>query len=463
MVQININFYPENLPRSPEVFIVGGTVRDILLGKQPSDYDLVTLGNPETLAGQIAAAYNSRVVRLGKPGTILLRIKTPDKLYDIVPALGGAIESDLHHRDFTITAMAVRLSDGVLVDLFNGLQDINQNCIRMISKDNLILDPIRLLRAYRMGAVLNFAIDSLTRDAVREEAHRIASCAPERIRDEFLKLLSAPSSSDCVNDMSDSGILTSILPEMSLLKECIQNKHHPDDALDHSLKSLSCIEDIFNHPKDFFPGLDEEINPLPTAHHISLMKFAILIHDIGKPHTRSIDEKGGVHFYSHEEKSAQISDIITRRLKFSNDDQRYVHDIIANHMRPLFLFLARQKGRLTLKSVNRFFLKTDGRVVDILVHAMADMKAKDAHADINDFMEFSNLMLTSYHREFKPLSILPPLINGNNLIKEFGLFPSPLMGRILNHIKEKRLQRLIYTREEALNEVKKFLNANHRS
>jgi poly(A) polymerase len=317
------------------------------------------------------------------------------------------------------------------------------------------------MRAYRMGAVLNFSIDSQTRDAIKAEAHRICSSAPERIRDEMIKLLKSPTSSLYVTDMSRSGIVTFVLPEMASLKKCLQNKHHPDNAFLHSLKALSCLENILNHLPDFFPEFDENIFLMPASPDTPLLKFAILIHDIGKPLTRSVDEKGNVHFYCHEEKSAQLSDIITKRLRFSNDDQRYIHDIIANHMKPLLLFLSHRKNRLTSKAINRFFLRSNNRVIDILIHAMADMKAKGAHPDTDDFMNFSNLMTTLYHRQFKPLSLLPPLINGDDLIKEFGLFPSPLFGKILNHLKEQRLQHLIQNRDEALNAVRNFLNSNH--
>jgi poly(A) polymerase len=453
MTQININFLPSGFPHSPEVYLVGGTVRDILLGKKPLDYDCVTTGDPATFAGQIAAIFNSRVIRLGKPGMILYRVKSPENFYDIVPAFDGAIDSDLRQRDFTINAMALRSSDGALVDLFNGRGDLHQKIIRMVSRNNLISDPIRLLRAYRMGAALNFSIETVTRDSIREESHRINSSAPERIREELIKLFSGPSSSAYVKDMASSGILTAILPEMTLLKECLQNNHHLDAVFEHSLNSLSCLEEIFNHPAEFFP----DIKFMPASRNITLLKFAVLIHDLGKPHTRSIDENGIVHFYSHEKKSAQLSDVITKRLRFSNKDQRYVHDIIANHMKPLFLFLAHRNGRLTPKAISRFFIKSNGYVMDILIHAMADMKAKGAHPDTAEFIKFSQTLMTSYHHQFRPLILEPPLIKGDDLITEFGISPSPLFGKILNHVEEQRLQHLIHSREEALIVAKNFL------
>jgi poly(A) polymerase len=463
MTQININFLPPVLPRSSELFIVGGTVRDIVLGKKPSDYDIVTLGDPERLARQIAAASGSRAVQLGKPGMILMRVNTKDAVYDIVPAYSGAIESDLKHRDFTINAMAVRLSDGLLVDLFGGLRDINDKCIKMVSLENMISDPVRLLRAYRMGAVLNFTIDLHTRHAVTAEAQRIRSTAQERIRDELVKLLTAPGSCKYIEDMADAGILIAILPEMTSLQECLQNQHHPDDAFVHSLKTVSCLEDILNHPQTYF--LDDHISGLhlPLPRHIPMLKFAALLHDIGKPQTRSIDEAGGVHFYNHEQYSARLAHIITQRLRFSNIDRHYITDIIANHMKPLFLFLAHCKNRLSIKAIHRFFLKCGGCVTDLLIHSMADMKAKGAHPAMQEFIEFSNRMMALYINQFKPLSIQKPVINGDDLIIEFGLTPSPLFKKILNHVTEQRLQNLIYNREQALLVVKKFLNSVHES
>ncbi|MCU0597917.1 MAG: HD domain-containing protein [Desulfobacterales bacterium] len=463
MTQININFLPTELPRSAEVYIVGGTVRDILLGKKPSDYDIVTTGNPEALAGLIAAAFNSRVIRLGKPGMTLLRVKAQKYLFDIVPAFNGAIESDLQQRDFTINAMAVCSTDGTLSDPCGGLKDIQQAYIRMVSRKNLISDPIRLLRAYRMGAVLKFSIESQTRDALKEEAHWIKSSAPERVREEMVKLLSAPSASDYVKDMAYSGLLTAILPEMSSLKDCLQNKHHPDDAHEHSLKALSSLEDILNDSSQYPEDIQKAAQEVTPSRNHSLLKFAILIHDVGKSHTRTVDAAGDVHFYSHEKKSAELSDVITKRLRFSNIDQRYVHHIISSHMKPLFLFLAHCNKRLTPTAINRFFIQSGECAMDILLHAIADMNAKGAHPAMKEFMEFINQMALLFYRQFRPRFMQPPLVKGNDLIKEFGLSPSPLLGKILNHIETHRLQDMIQTREEALIMARIFLKSNHRS
>jgi tRNA nucleotidyltransferase/poly(A) polymerase len=463
MTQININFLPDGFPRSSETFIVGGTVRDILIGKTPSDVDIATTGDPEALAGRIASICHSRVVRLGKPGMTLFRVKISDKIYDIVPVSGGRIETDLRQRDFTVNAMAVRADDGTLIDVCDGLRDIDQKIIRMVSRKNLTADPIRLLRAYRTGAALNFVIDPLTRETIKKESYRITSAARERIRDELIKLLSAPSSCDFVKDMSETGMLTAILPEMAPLQDCLQNKHHAVDAFRHSLDALSWIEYILAHPFQFLPDINDAMAPMNDSQNMPLLKFTILIHDTGKPLTRSFDKKGDAHFYAHEEISAQISGIITRRLRFSNQDRRYVHEVIAHHMKPLFLFLAHRAGRLTTRAINRFFQKCHERLMDIFIHAMADMAAKGAHPDTDAFIEFSKKIISLYHQQFKPVLLEKPLINGDDLIREFGLAPSPLLGKILNHVEDQRLQDLIHNRQEALDWVRNFMKSNHRA
>ncbi len=463
MTQININFLPDEFPRSHEVFLVGGTVRDILLERMPLDYDMVTTGDPEALAKTLAAAFKTRFIRLGKPGVFLYRINTPDFLIDITSAAGNAIETDLRRRDFTINAMAIRTSNGELLDLFNGRFDIDHQCIRMIAPENLLDDPIRMLRAFRFGAKLKFSIHADTRQIINQHAQKVQKSAPERLREELFKLLESPSSYPYLNEMRQTGMITAILPEMIPLKGCRQNKHHADDVFSHSFRTVESLEKILNHPQEWFRDIQDALDLHAFLRHTALLKFSALIHDIGKPWVRTLDENGEIHFYQHEKISAALSDNITRRLCFSNPHRQYVHHIIAHHMKPLMLFLGHQKGRLTPKGIARFFIQSRPHAEQILTHAGADMLAKGTHPDMDAFFRFIAGLMKTYHHEFKPMSKQPPLLTGKDLIHEFHLSPSPIFSKILRHIEELRLCGQIATRNDALNAVKIFLNSNPHS
>ncbi len=152
MLKINTNF----IPSSSKTFIVGGTVRDIIIGIPPKDIDIVTLDDPKQLAQEIAANCRRRIIELGKPGMKIFRIVAENQTYDIAPANGKSIEEDLNKRDFTINAMAISLDkangNAKIIDPHNGQNDLNHKIIRMISSDNLKADPVRMLRAYRIGS-----------------------------------------------------------------------------------------------------------------------------------------------------------------------------------------------------------------------------------------------------------------------------------------------------------------------
>jgi len=463
MNQINTNF----IPKTPKTYLVGGTVRDMILGIPPKDYDLVTLEDPRQTAGHIASEMGGHVISLGKPGKILFRIITRGLSLDVTPALGGSIEADLKKRDFTVNALAVSLRSGRFIDLFNGAVDLENKIIRMISKDNLRADPIRLLRAYRLSAFLDFSIDPETCQTIASEAFRINTSAGERVRDELLKLFTTPNAHRTLSMMDDTGLLTALFPEIQTLKTCSQNRHHQFDAFLHTMQAVYFLEKLLHAPESLIiahPALkaakiDESRWPL--------LKYAILLHDIGKPRTRSVDESGQVHFYNHEQESADMACAINRRLRFSNRQQAYIDFIIRNHLRPLSLFTAFQKNKLSQKAITRFFCKCNDLsidlFIDLLIHAIADILGKGIAENTMAFMDFADQICGAYSGAFVPIAKHPRLLNGNDLIREFGISPSPLFAKILRHVEEERLSGNIRTREEALMVVKFFLNIDNLS
>jgi poly(A) polymerase len=459
IIQINTNF----IPKTPKTYLVGGTVRDMILGIPPKDYDLVTLDDPRQTAGRIAKKVRGRVIALGKPGKTVFRIITRGLSLDVTPAGGDSIEEDLKKRDFTVNALAVSLSTGRFIDLFNGAGDLENKIIRMISPDNLRADPIRLLRAYRLAAFLDFSIDPETSRAIASESYRINASAGERIRDELMKLLNTSAAHQYLSMMDDSGLLTALLPELLPLKACSQNRYHQFDVFSHTMQAVYYLEKLLHAPESLIPKHHALKTVKIDESRWSLLKYAVLLHDIGKPQTRSVDNNGQVHFYNHEQGSADMARKVNRRLRLSNRQQTYVDFIIRHHLKPLSLFTAFQKNNLSQKAIARFFLKSDGLSTDLFIHAIADILGKGIAENTSTFMEFADQICKAYSGTFIPISEQPRLLNGDDLIREFHLSPSPLFSKILRHVDEERLSQTIQTRDDALAFVKNFLILNNPS
>jgi poly(A) polymerase len=449
------------LPKLDNAYIVGGSIRDLLLGYPPSDYDLAVLGNPESFAAKIAPAVSGHTVKLGSPGEPLYRIVSSGTTVDVSQAKGDSIEADLAQRDFTINAMAYDLSADTIIDPWGGRRDLSKKTIRMTSDTVFQKDPIRLLRAYRLAAVLDFKIDSKTEAAVTENASRIRLTAGERIRDEMIRLFGSSNASPRLNRMAANGLLFSIIPELSNLNECIQNAHHSYDVMTHTLKAFQYLEQMLASPAEQCPELMGQTVNFRTETG-ALLKVALLLHDIGKPSVRTEDDADQVHFYRHEKKSTQTADAILKRLRFSNHDIRFITTVISLHLRPLFLYRAHEKDRLSRRAVTRFFMASKEKTPAVLIHSVADHYGKAAGINTS-FEAFIRMLMDRYLSGFEPKQALPPLITGHDLIREFDLAPSPQFKNLLAQVEEAKLSGRISTRNDAAALVRQLLKKTQES
>lgn len=450
---------PKIFPKTKDAYIVGGSVRDLIRGQSPMDYDIAVFTDPRTFAERIVANQKGRIVEIGKQGKMVTRVILKDLLIDIVPAGGSTITEDLKKRDFTINAMAVDLHSGEVIDCVNGINDLEKKTIRMVSANAFRNDPLRMVRAFRLGASLDFEIDPLTASAIKKNANRITHSAGERIRVELLKLLLTPRAFSFISKMADAQILFEIIPELTALKECHQNRYHHYDVFDHTMKALQYFEALLDTTSGFMPENPDVLDPFIHTQKGALLKFAILLHDIGKPAAKTRDEKSKIKFHGHESISADMAAIICRRLRFSTNETEYVNFIIKNHLLPLSLYISHQNKTLTQKGINRFFMKCGNHTLDLLLHAIADFKGKDGE-DIEKsriFEAFAIEIIHSFFIDFKPKSIKPPLITGDDLIKELGLTPSPEFKTLLYKIEEARILNKINTKKEALTFAKILL------
>ncbi len=444
------------LPSLEGIYLVGGSIRDELSGRKPADYDIACAGDAETIARRIAAGTRGTLVKLGKPGQVIFRVVSGKKIFDVACLNGQTIEDDLLQRDFTINALAYSLSDGEVIDCCGGLKDLEKKSIRMVSKEAFTKDPLRLLRAFRIGAAFNFKIEPVTLKAIKKNAGLIVNPAGERIRVELLKLMSAARAYPYLATMADTGLLTALFPEIGCLRGCEQNKYHCYDVFEHTMKSFDCLESLISSAESLKLTAYAQNYLFADQEKTALLKLAILLHDTGKPLSRTSDIKGEYHFYGHASYGADLSKQICDRLKMASREKYFIDFIIRHHLRPLYLFTLRLKTELTPKAVMRFFRKCSDYAPYILLHSIADFQAKGGCRD-NLFKDFVLELIDDYFIKFKTLQKEAPLITGNDLIQEFGLEPSPLFRKILNYVEDSRLAREISDRASALKLAEQFI------
>jgi tRNA nucleotidyltransferase/poly(A) polymerase len=457
MIQIDTKIFP----KSRGAYIVGGAIRDILCGRPPLDYDVAVLADPVEFAHQVAHNTNGRLVEIGKPGQEIIRVVSKETTIDICKIKGTSIDDDLRARDFSINAMAYDLFSHQLIDPLGGQSDLARKTIRMVTKRIFNQDPVRLLRAFRMAAVLHFDIEAHTKTAIEKHTGLIQQSAGERVREELFKMLQSAKSYAYLGQLAETGLLFAILPELAALKQCRQNRFHQFDVFEHTLRAYDHLERLLDS------GPDQAlltVKGAPFAHRITesrrpLLKFSILLHDIGKPAVQTVDRDGNLHFYGHERQSAQMAEAICKRIKCSTRNADSICFLVRHHTRPLSLFRALNEQHADPRAITRFFIKCAEHTCELLMCAAADMLAKEKAQNDRSraFIKFSNQLFAEFETDFKPKKSIPPLITGHDLINKFGLNPSPLFKRILDRMEEERLSRSEMSQQEAEALVKKLI------
>lgn len=451
------------LPTHRKAWLVGGAIRDMLLGNAPTDIDIIVDGNAAEYARQLAQNIGSRAIELGKAPFFIYRVRGRGLLFDVAGLNGPSIKADLLQRDFSINALAWQLPDNMLIDEVGGCRDLAQKSIRMVSDTVFRADPIRLLRAFRLTAVLRFKIEAHTLTVMEKEAHLIKVTAAERVQSELLKILAEPDAAETVKALHAANLLQHILPEVAALAQCRQNRYHDFDVFDHTLAALAALDRLLASPDVILP---QSTHPciVPNNNHPENLKLAMLLHDIGKPATRTIGPDGGIHFFTHEKIGAQMTEAIARRLVLSNARRQYITFIVAHHLRPTLLFNAHQKGDLSRRAIIKLFRKSQEFTPDLFLHAMADNAGKKATSGslhpASAFVNFACDLLNDYFQEFKPAQKLPGLITGEDLINTFHLSPSPSFKIILDAVEQGRLEGRLNNKADAMEWIKTFLSKN---
>jgi poly(A) polymerase len=449
-----------------EVFLVGGLVRDRLLGRETQDCDLTLSQKALGVARTFAERTGGTFILLREEGETA-RVVIDGRSFDFCKFRGPDLEADLRGRDFTINAISLSLSrafspgEWVPYDPLGGIQDLQRGILRMAGLDAFEQDPLRLLRAFRLSSQLGLTLDPETGKAVKRWAAGILRSAPERIHYEWSVLLSQPRSFASLNQMVEAGLLQILFPEMGRLRGVEQDRYHHLDVFQHSLLTLQCLEELIQKDILLPADLEREMSScFVQERKKAWLKEAALFHDLGKSIT--MGEKGGHKtFYGHAEASLDQFDSIAKRFRLGNQEKVFIEKIIGLHMRPLLLVQEDRKGHLTRRAIIRFVREGADELNGHFLLALADSLAARGKEKPEDLEE----RLKSLWREalsvrealIRPLGKNRALVSGKDLI-ELGLKPGPLFKTLLSEIEEARLEGEISSHGEALDRVKKRLD-----
>lgn len=454
----------QTLGASP--YLVGGAVRDVFLGNSflPGDLDFLVLNRPAgELARQFSESVQGRYVLLdetfGIHRVIVRREESAPLCFDFSDALENSLERDLARRDLSVNAMAIGLLAQDFHDPFDGTSDLASGRIRMVSEANLVEDPLRLLRVFRMAAQLGAGeIEAETLAAVTRHAERINAVAAERIHYEFLRLLSATPCFPTLQAMGESGLLEAILPELRETRKIPPNGHHHLWLYEHTLELVHQSEVLLpEFPQWAQETLNTPFNPFVTR--LGLVKLACLLHDIGKPATMAMTESGRATYYGHDAVSEALTEGICQRWKVSSDLAERVKKLVRWHLYPC------QFGPDSpRKSVLRFYRRMGEETPDLLLLALADRFSTlgpDITPELLETSRQNHLWLLDQYQQEQAVLKLPPLLNGHAVMRILGISPGPAIRKVLEALQEAHQLGEVQTAEAAEVWIRQHYSSGH--
>jgi tRNA nucleotidyltransferase/poly(A) polymerase len=458
-------------------YLTGGYVRDMLLGQPAKDVDFVVAGAAIPLARRLANATGGAFYVLDDEtdaARIVYRAPS-ERIVDLAAMRGPDILADLRVRDFSINAMAVGLGDygrpqPRIFDPCDGQSDLKARILQATTEHAFQADPVRLLRALRFVSTLNLHIEPRTESWIRRDASLITRPSAERIRQELALIVAAPGAADHLRRMDELELMPHVLPELHALKAVAQSPPHIHDVYEHTLVTVAEAERLAAFPdaqlgpdeKEFLSPFDADL----AAHfrqvvserrkRSTLLKFAAMLHDVGKPDTRGVGANGRIRASGHERAGARTAQKVLRRLRFSTQEIRLVGAIVQHHMRPGWLL---KEPSVTRGAIYRFFRDTGDAGIDVMVLALADQLATRGdtltRGHWRDYLGLACRILDNYFR--RPLEVVAPpqLVSGKDVMSLLGLAPGPQVGELLEVVREAQAEGMVRTREEALEYLQK--------
>lgn len=420
--------------RKEEVYLVGGFVRDIFLNRQKPEMDILIIGDGPEFAEKLAN-------RLGIKNVVIYRnfgtaqFKYEDYTLEFVGARTesyvrgsrnpivepGTLDDDINRRDFTINTLAVSLNKnnfGELYDKFSGLEDIKKKIIKtpLDPYKTFDDDPLRIMRAFRFAAQLEFDIDSSILEAAEAMADRLKIVAQERITDEFLKILASPKPSVGLMYMHQTKVLEIVFPEIAEMEGVEQRKdHHHKDVFLHTLMVVDNVSAVTDPEASIW------------------LRFAALVHDIAKPQTKKFVDGIGWTFHGHEELGARMMKNIFNRMKLPHTKLPYVEKLVRLHLRPIALV----DDQVTDSAIRRFIVAAGDDLEDLITLCRADITSKN-QSKVNKYLRNYEKVMNRVHEvlEKDKLRAFQSPVRGDVIMEVCGLKPSKKVGEIKSAIEE---------------------------
>lgn len=439
-----------------EIYLVGGTVRNWLIGNESIDRDIIVADeDAKDFSLKLKEFFKATFIPLDEENKIF-RLVMPDKInYIDITNPAGSLEDDLKRRDLTINAVAVNVRTGKIIDICGGIDDIKNKKIRYIQESNFQDDPLRILRVFRFQSLLGFKITDDTFKALNKYSHLIDKPAFERINHELLKLFSGKYAHQALIDM-DNVVLEKIFPFVKELKQVPPNLHHHLDLFHHSVETVKQIQDIYENSDTNVRNHLDTID-FGGFSRIAHLKLAGFMHDIGKFSSWTIEENGRHRFIKHDETGSKIASKLLKNMHFSNKQIEYISTLIKYHIYPSSLM---SSPEITEKIMMRYIRKMDKNSIDAIILAMAD-RLSARGPEITDVIVKNNIsslkrLLNFYIEKSNDVKPLPKLLDGNEVMNILNINPSKKLGMIMDALHEAQISGDVTTREDAVEFVKNY-------
>ncbi len=443
-------------PLGTDGWIVGGGLRDALLGRPVADVDLAVRADAKELARRLALAHRAARFPLSDAfGAWRVHGGLLPFTVDLTPVQGGSLEQDLARRDLTVNALALPLAGGKLIDHHNGLDDLRARSLRLVGTTTLRDDPVRLVRLARLACQLGFDIEPHTRLRARMDAGELVRSAPERVADELRRIARQPDAWRGVETLDDLGVLGVIVPELEEGRGLEQTPYHHKDVLDHTLEVVRHVCAIRADPDEFFRSAGPRIAAdlaEPLADELTrgdALVFTALFHDMAKPETYAVTLEGRATFFQHDRRGAELADAWCRRYRTSTRFRDVVALCVRKHLALGFMV---HRQPLSLRQIDRYLRSTAPAEVELMVLSIADRLATNGPRTTPPQLQRHLAVALQIAQWYVTLAERGPvrtLVNGAELAELLRREPGRWTAELLDALREEQVVGLVRTREQA--------------